>query len=264
LEKTTSFLIVSEMIIHFISSGKIKNKDGILINEDQNTMWEPAMIEMWINNMFKNAETIEEAKVNPITAVGGIAEDAPSTAVESEVVAPISEVSEETAKETELVDPTSPNVSPETLSGQTSPGVLEQTLAEQVNTATDTTKVVPEVSTETAPVVKTSVPKLLKNIEIPKAYRIPEDKVPFKDLYALKNADFWDAFTANILRLEQEGKTKKEIIHTMADVIKAIAMNDDLTQCHARNFKRTNINEMYKVIETKAAKLEIPGWFEVK
>lgn len=248
LEKTTSFLIVSEMIIHFISSGKIKNKDGILISEDQNTMWEPSMIEMWINNTFKNAETVDEAKDNPV--------------VKSQIVkADGAQIPEDVAS---LVDPTTPNVSQETLSGQTSPGILETNSMEEVDTVVDTTKVEPVVSTETAPIVLTTVSKVLKNIEIPKAYKIPEDKVPFKDLYALKNADFWDAFTTNILRLEQEGKSKKEIIHTMADVIKAIAMNDDLTQCHARNFKRTNINEMYKVIEAKASKLEIPGWFEVK
>ena len=66
LEKTQDFLVVSEMITHLISSGKISDS----MQKPLTIKWDNAQIELWINNMFKNAETVAEAAaivVDPLT-----------------------------------------------------------------------------------------------------------------------------------------------------------------------------------------------------
>lgn len=214
LEKSQSFLVVSEMITHFISSGKINHST----KTPHPVKWDSGQIELWINNMFKNAETVAEATVEPVVNV----------------------------------DPTTPApVLP------TEP--LETVSQAESTVAPETVEVAP---TESAPVVHEPT---ANGIKAPGCdYVIPADKVPFARLYADNSVEFWAGFQANILRLEQEGMSRKDIIHTMADVIKEIAKNDDLRHLHARNFKKTNINAMYDQITRSAIKYEIPGWGEKK
>ena len=259
LEKTQSFLIVSEMIIHLISSGKINDSDGKPVN------WDISAIELWINAQFTNAETVAEAAAqNPTqdveTAKTELTSDKPaSTELEQqENTASDKQTEVETSNTSpEIVNPTPEVASPEATSNEE---VTATTTGTTEESSSSPEKTVEEAMQDSASSAQESTVEEASEITYPKGITIPEEDKDFKELYASKSEHFWQAFVNNIKRLTTEGKSKKEITHIMADKIKAIAQNNDCSQCHARNFRRTNITEMYKVVNKKADALGIEGW----
>lgn len=237
LEKSQSFLVVSEMITHLISSGKINDKEGNPVK------WDKAAIELWINSMFNKAETVTETETKEV-----------ETNVETVIEQP------ETVKEE---NPTVEVVSPETTGTESTEetGGLnteqQETQTEQTEQSTSATETVEEQSS--APNVQETTVES-SNIKYPNGLKIPEGDEKFKELYASNSEGFWEGFVNNINRLTTEKMSKKEITHILADKVKEIANNKDLTQCHARNFKRTDVTQMYKAFNKKAAALGIPGW----
>lgn len=239
LEKTQSFLVISEMITYMISSGNITNDKGEKVN------WNKAQIELWINTMFKKADTVAEKQVE-----------------ETNVTTPETTETPETTPEVVTPDPTPEVVSPETTKEESS----------QENSTTATTETETTASTEQSTSAQATVEEQssansaqettaeTSSAKYPNGLTIPEGDEPYKKLYASNSEGFWEGFVDNIKRLNTEGKSKKEITHILADKIVEIAQNKNLTQCHARNFKRTNVTEMYKVINKKADALGIEGW----
>ena len=230
LEKTQSFMVVSEMIIHLISSGKINDQDGKLIT------WELAPIEMWINQMFTPAPTVAEL-TTPVVKVPEVKVLETTAPVMGEVTTPTEEV-----KPDGVVNTT---------------GTLSDTPDTTPNTDV-TSNLVGGIAVQT---VHLPTIESIEGITYPTNCIIPKEMEPFRDLYALKNEHFWLAFKNSILMLQAKGKTKKDITHDLADVIKKIATSE-YSSCHARNFKKTNISELYKVINGRAQKYEIPGWVD--
>lgn len=234
MEKTQSFTIVSEMIIHLISSGKISDKEGNLVN------WELPAVEMWINTMFTPAETVAEA-----------------------------------AEKVVLVDPNTPGANTDKPADETQPAAESPTPAaassevagqpeESVSSPEDNTNI--PATDIPAPTQNAGVAvEVNADMGYPSDYIMPEEMVPYKDLYVKqgKAEAFWASFRLHIERLMTEGKNKKDITHEMTDAIKAIATDDTLTQCFARNFKKTNVTEMYKTVDRKAIAQEIKGWAEL-
>jgi hypothetical protein len=243
LEAIQDFMVVSAMITYMISSGN-------MTKDNEPVKWDQAQIEMWINNMFQNAETVAEAEANKII-------DAPKT------------------------DPTLPATD--------APGAIPGAGTETVDTVDTTRKVSEAAKTETdekaqpgstieangkpgeeKPAVEQGadgqkpVAGTTNNEEFPypKDYTWLTETLPYKKLYATKNNDMWDGVKEIAIKLIDEGKKRMEIVHLIGDTFKKIA-NDDhksLLRCQARNFKRTHLADLYKMIEEKGYKLEIPRW----
>jgi hypothetical protein len=247
LEKTQSFVIVSEMIIYLILSGKINDKEGNPVK------WELPAIEMWINTQFAQDE-----KTGTKTAKEG------------------NESSSEPAKEVEKTKQvTETEVKPVTLPMEGNNIIVPEEGTKTVEPEVapkQTEEIKPDKQGEAQPAVeqkgadgqKPVVGTTDPNYSHLGDYVIPEEHLPFKALYAKKKEDFHQGFTDVVIRLVAEGKGKTDIKHEIADVIKAIAMNNKLTQTFARNFVKTSMTELYKTVEDKAVKLEIKEWIGLK
>jgi hypothetical protein len=227
-EKKQDFLVVSEMITHLINSGKIKSSK----EKPLPLKWGKAEIELWINNTFKNAETVAEAeKANTPDPTGVVASKETTDAGKPSTESPV----------------------------DTLPGPVEAVAqSDSVASVTDDTA---NADIDTGAPVNTAVEDAVAiEVTYPDGITIPEGDAEFKGLYAKKNDAFWQEFKSILKKLLAEGKTCKEARDIMADKVKAIANNDDFTQCNIRNFKKDNITELYKMINKKAEKLGIEGW----
>jgi hypothetical protein len=237
MEKTQSFLVVSEMIIHLISSGKISHS----ADKPLTIKWDNAQIELWINSMFKEAETVAETAAEVSTPV-----------VEPPVIeVPTTEVPTTEVPVTPV--PTEEVVSPEITTPEKAGNTETEVSAPEEAVAGPVEEVVVSDSV-------VSAPENTVEIVYPNGVTVPEEDNNFKGLYAKDKIGFEAGFKLVVNTLTTEGKSKKEITHLLADKIKELSKNDDLTQCHVRNFKRSNINELYQAVNKIAARLEIEGW----
>ena len=254
LEKNQSFLVVSEMIIHLISSGKISDKEGNLVN------WDNAAIEMWINTMFTPAETVAETTEPEVTTTETVVETEPEVVEPTpteQVIEPVVETEKLADEPLPTEEVASQEVTEETSTQEEATSSTEQESGTQENTSQSET--VEEVaSTSVTTVEEKSVEEL--NITYPSGITIPEEHNELKELYASKKEGFFDGFVKIINGLTTKGETRKEITHTIADALMKIANDKQNSQCFARNFKGINIDGLYKMINSKANALEILGW----
>jgi hypothetical protein len=287
-------------IIHFISSGKIKDA----INKD-NSQWNQAQIELWVNTVFTKeetpAETTDKTKSNESTEKGNEvpAESSESSSQPGEEIKATPEVEKKEEKSSEVVDP-NPTV-PAQESPETTPGAGQETVENAPST-----KVEPEVVTKTTEEAQpgnntdTKETKSVENGKIENkagegtaatekeksdgkaastgnsveidvldlshlnGYIIPAEHKGYEGLYAKKSEVWHNAFTSLIQKMAAEGKSKKDIKHELADIMKAIAINDAITQTFCRNWYKTDVSQMYKMIEGKVAKLGIKEWDALK
>jgi hypothetical protein len=280
LEKTQSFLVVSEMITHLISSGKIKKSEKI----QSPINWDKAQIELWINSQFAKAETVAEAaendklKVNETSEVG---ETGTETVTESSEPSqePTKEVKETTESTTsvepitptvvvpevvtpETTNPTNPVVTPvitpsttEELSVAPTQTVIAEPMGEQP--ATVVTPEVANVST-TPEVIASEQPVETENLPVAQT----DDETVLLELVTPKNKKdlFWQAVADTINKLTGQGKTKKEISNLIADNIKVLSHNEEYKANFVRNFKNSKIHELYQTVNKIAASMNVPGW----
>jgi hypothetical protein len=240
LEKTQSFTIVSEAITHFMSSGKINDKDGKACN------WDAAQIELWINKVFTAEPTPAEIVDNTIKVEALIVEDTTKNVETPTTPAPEIPV---TVDQTAAPAPSTEKASE----------VVEQKSVDKMGEDTAATEEV-KSDGKAASTGTSTVDPLYAHLN---GYVIPAEHAEYTALYAKKKDEFEQGLVDIITKRMIEGKTKTDIKHEIADVLKEIAINNAISQTFARNFKPTSMTDLYKTIDSKATKLEVKGWAEL-
>jgi hypothetical protein len=238
LENKQSLTVLSEMITHLISSGKISHS----IEKPLIIKWDKAQIELWINASFP-VSTPEEITAKTVN----------ETAAEKVEVVPT--VNDKAA------NPTAAVASPETTEvGTGIPAATAEpatVVANKVEASAGADNVQDStVDTGDADIVKT-------DITYPTGVVVPTEDESLKELYAAKKPGFWQGVSDIMIRLMAKGKKPNEIKHIIADKMLVLSKKDELSQCFVRNFKRTNINELYNVVNKIATAMVVPNWVEV-